>query len=160
MLETSGEYKTDKALLMAQMVCSDSATKAITAMFHQRKDASVVLQCGEQQGGVIARDSQHYRIDSYRLAPGLMHLRLISKRPAFVPWRSQRQLYLALKSAQYSTPILYSWMPVLAAAMQREKRMKSPSQWQCDTALLDCTPTRLDMLVSNLIVSGALKFEE
>jgi hypothetical protein len=163
-----------QTLEMISIVASGMEVKAARAMLHSPKGSKPFCSF---EGIVTVRPSlsadawRHKRPESlfpseegyktyiHKLEYGLVHATLISKDKAFLRTMCPETIWLKLKSDEFTTPILRSWMPYITKALITKNLLRECRCYRLHSGVLTLSSDKqLDEIVSEGIQSGQLSF--
>ncbi len=91
---------------------------------------------------------------------GQAHALFVSTDPGFLRESSEASLFAALKSPRFTTPLLRSWVPALAADLKTGGFLSPLMGFRCRCAVVTATDADLDAAVTRGVKAGTLLFRE
>ncbi len=142
-------------LLLLSATGPDTAAKAVRATLYQPDvQAEFVLDFGGTTERLVrAHGDFNGKPGSYsaavvKLAPGVVHLVALAKIPGLMPNLSDDHLWTELSGANYTTPLLRSWVPWIKETMFHRKVIVVAKGYAADVGVLKAEPDALDEIVS------------
>lgn len=100
-----------------------------------------------------------WHVHRVKLGYDQWHLLAIADDPLLMPSYSQRALWQALKSPQFTTPLLRDWVPEIGRTMLSQGLLKQLDCFRCSAAMLTCTDYDLDKIVASGVHGGTMRLE-
>ncbi|MFO0803419.1 MAG: hypothetical protein U0791_09900 [Gemmataceae bacterium] len=147
-------------LLLLSVIGPETSVKAVTAALHSsEKDQQRIeysVHAGEVQSSHTSKSPTGYQVHRAKLCYDLWHVLLLSRRPGFLPVRSDNALWQHFRSDQFSTPLLREWIPWLRNELVRHGKLIALTRTGCEAAVLETDSELLDELVSQGLRSRRL----
>lgn len=152
-------------LYLASGCGTSTAVKAFAATLNSRKHywMHVANWPGHpKHEAMMVHPSGHgYTIHRALLGLDQWHVLAITKDPAFLPAATEGRLWQALKSDQFTTPLLRHWVGPLAKRLRARKWLFDARNYRAKGVVLAIpAEKKLDELVSEGVHSGELTLEE
>jgi hypothetical protein len=157
-LEIDGEDR----LLLLSAVGAETAVKAVRGLLlaNNVQPTAGWYRVGDERHRRLHKDEAGYRAAISRLAAGVFHLMVTTKRPGFLARLDEASLWAELISDRYTTPLLRPWVPWLRQRLEEEDLLQQADGHASEAGLLSATTEDLDELVSEGVRRGVLKLEE
>lgn len=152
----------DDELLLLSVAGPETSIKALNAVLHQKGGKTELKFIEEPSGFYAYRTVAHpdgYRIQRAEIAPGIWHALAIAKAPGFMPALSEESLWQKLRSDEFTTPLLRSWLPWIQEQLTAHNGLARLSQAGCNCGLLRVGDEWLDEVVALGVRKGQLKLE-
>ena len=107
----------------------------------------------------LERDHYQYHSKRVRLGYDTWHCLMISSRPGLLLNDDDETLWLELSGANYTTPLLRSWMPYVRNKLVERNNLQQLKAVGCAPMLLDLQNGQLDKIVSDGIKYGKLELK-
>lgn len=146
---------------------TSTAVKALSATLNSRRQAGLYIngmrppKNGQPATSLyVATDPAGYVIHRQRLGLDQWHIMAWTKDPNFLPQDTDQHLWAILKSDQYTTPLLRSWMPYIRSRLKSRNYLQDLECHRATSLMLYMKPVKLDEIVSEGVAAGELKMEE
>lgn len=153
------------AIHMVSAVGSASSVKSLAAGLRMPElvrfvcDDSPVKLSAEGLNGVLRGASEGWEVHKHLLGMNTWHLLAWSKWGKLLVAGDDETLWQRLRSSDYTTPILRSWMTPIRQQLMEHNLLQQMQCFGCSCHYLSATDVGLDKIVSEGVLSGHLKLE-
>ncbi len=161
--------RSDGALHLLSVVGPQGTVKSLRATPNSKVPAKYELEnlrctcqgrAGDARKFHKADDKQKFLVHQHNLDFGQVHCLFLAQTPGFLRVISDESLFNALKSTEYTTPILPSWVPAIRAGLVARNLIAHLYCFRCECAVLTAKDEDLDAIVSEGVRSGRMPFRE
>ena len=154
-------------MLVCSCVGASQDIKALRAAINSRIDGHIELTPVQLTLGktspivsVALPDAGSYSMYMHRLPYGTVHALAVSRRPGLLLNASPANLWAALKSERFTTPLLRSWLPYLGDELVERELLEDLACLDCSCKFLSVTTKELDSIVEDGLKKGAIEVKE
>ncbi len=157
-------------LYLLSVVGPQATVKSLRATLHGKIPAAYQLENvlvthghgtrGKPESFRKADDKQKFLVHTHHLGFGQVHALFLAQAPGFLRVISDESLFVALKSTEYTTPLLRSWVPAIRKGLVARALIDHLFCFRCDCAVLKATDLDLDAIVTSGVQAGTMQFRE
>lgn len=139
-----------------------TAVKALTATLNSRRKLGLWIKgLGRVNNDrYVWTDGEGYQVVRHRLGLDQWHVMAWTKNWRFLVEDTDQHLWSALKSENFTTPLLRSWMPYLRARLKSRNYLQELECHRATSRMLYVPSVKLDEIVGEGVAAGELKLEE
>lgn len=146
----------DNLIEIVSFAGPSSSVKAMSAALTSKK--RIEFRFSEMVGR-LACDSVHgYNFHRTQVGRNAYHCLAIARRPGLLTNQDDATLWQALRSEQFTTPLLRHWVPEIRSQLKERDALTKLTCFGCDAAVLDLNTVLVDEIVSEGIKAGRLTF--